>query len=65
MRQVKLFKGLEMEIGTLENEINDWIEQSGVRVARITGNMAPQSPSTDGHSRFSSSDVLIIVEYEK
>jgi len=65
MRQVKLFKGLEMELGTLEKEINEWIEQTGVQVTRITGNVAPQSISTDGHSRFSSSDILIIVEYEK
>ena len=64
MRQVKLFKGLEADIKDLESEVNEWIRQNNVRVARITGNIAPQSERTDGKTRFSSSDILIIVEFE-
>ncbi|REJ73026.1 MAG: hypothetical protein DWQ34_23230 [Planctomycetota bacterium] len=65
MRQVKLFKGVEAEIGSLESEVNSWIRESQVDVVGVRGNIAPQStggPSTG--QRFTPSDILIIVEYE-
>ena len=70
MQQVKLFKGLESDVTTLEGEVNAWIRQSGARVVSITGNIAPQSEKAGaaggglGQSRFSPSDVILIVLYE-
>lgn len=70
MRQVKLFKGLERELGVLEAEVNDWIRRSGARVVGITGNIAPQSETPGpaakglGKSQFAPSDVILIVLYE-
>ena len=71
MQQIKIFKGLETEIGALEGKVNAWLAQGGVRVINIVGNIAPQSPPPDeksgalGMSAFSPSDVMIIVLYEK
>ncbi|GIW98678.1 MAG: hypothetical protein KatS3mg111_2011 [Pirellulaceae bacterium] len=64
MQKVKLFKGLESELTTLEQEINEWIEQSQARVISITGNIAPQTRSQSSMGSFGASDVLIIVHYE-
>ena len=69
MQQVKLFKGVENEVGSLEKEINDWLSRSGAKVVSLTGNIAPQSVKADGpgglgKSSFSPSDVLVIVLYE-
>ena len=69
MQQVKLFKGVENEVGTLEKEINDWLSRSGAKVVTLTGNIAPQSPKSDsagglGKGSFAPSDVLVIVLYE-
>lgn len=71
MQQIKIFKGLETEVGALESKVNSWLAQGGVRVLNVIGNIAPQSPPPDeksgalGMSAFSPSDVLIIVLYEK
>ena len=65
MRQVKLFKGVEAEIKTLESEINSWIEKNQIQVIAISGTIAPQAHSTPGQDRMSGSDLLMIVEYEK
>lgn len=71
MQQVKIFKGLETEVGALEGKINAWLAAGGVRVLNIIGNIAPQSPPPEqnggalGGSAFSPSDVLVIVLYEK
>lgn len=71
MQQIKIFKGLESEIGVLEGKVNTWLAESKVRVLNIIGNIAPQSPPPDeksgalGMSAFSPSDVLIVVLYEK
>lgn len=62
MQKVKFFKGVESELGTLEEEINGWIEAEGVRVIAVIGNIAPQS--SVGTNTFSASDVLVIVTYE-
>ncbi len=70
MQQVKIFKTVESNAGSLENEVNAWIRDSGVRVVSVTGNIAPQSeasgPSSSalGQARFAPSDVVLIVLYE-
>ncbi|MBB73233.1 MAG: hypothetical protein CMJ75_01835 [Planctomycetaceae bacterium] len=63
MRRVKIFKGVETELWNLEEEINNWVEASGAKIVQVTGNIAPQTPSSSAQG-FSSSDVLVIVLYE-
>jgi hypothetical protein len=72
MRLVKVFKGVENDIATLEGEVNAWIRQTGVWVVSVTGNIAPQSiqPGAKGNvglsqSVFAPSDVILIVLYEE
>ena len=66
MQQVKIFKSIESELLTLEQEINEWVSQSGVKIVSITGNIAAQSASTGSlGDTFSGSDVLLFVLYEK
>ena len=66
MQQIKIFKGVEAEVSMLENDVNEWLRESNVRVLNITGNIAPQSgaASDSGTHRFAPSDVLLIVLYE-
>ncbi|MAT13283.1 MAG: hypothetical protein MK324_13205 [Pirellulales bacterium] len=64
MQQIKIFKSIESELGTLEDDINSWMAEQGVSVVQIFGNIAPQSPSGPGMGSFSSSDVLVVVLYE-
>jgi hypothetical protein len=70
MQQVKIFKSIESEVNALEQEINEWLRTSGVRVLQIFGNIAPQSqayePVTSGPAQggFVPSDVLLVVLYE-
>ena len=66
MHQVKIFKSIESEIPTLEEEMNQWLSESGAQVISITGNIAAQS--TNGGAlcgSFSGSDVILFVLYEK
>ena len=63
MRQFKVFKGVETELWSLEEEINKWVEESGATIVQITGNIAPQTPSSNA-AGFDSSDVLVVVLYE-
>ena len=65
MQQIKIFKSIESELGSLEEEINDWISEQAVTIVKIFGNIAPQSPSTPGMGSFSSSDVLVVIVYER
>ena len=65
MQQVKIFKSIESELVTLEEEINEWISTSGATVTNITGNIAAQSTSGSLGDSFSGSDVLLVVLYEK
>jgi len=65
MQQVKIFKSIESELSSLEEEINSWIANENVNVTNIFGNIAPQSPSGPGMGSFSSSDVLVVLLYEK
>ena len=66
MQQVKLFKSIESDLEDLQKAINDWIASSGARIISITGNIAPQtSSSSGGMNTFASSDLFVIVLYEK
>jgi hypothetical protein len=70
MQQVKMFKGVESDIASLEKEVNDWIRQSRAKIISVTGNIAPQSASGTstsgalGGGHFAASDVLLIVVHE-
>ena len=65
MQQIKIFKSIESKLGSLEDEINEWISEQSVTIVQIFGNIAPQSPSTPGMGSFSSSDVLVVIVYER
>jgi hypothetical protein len=66
MQQVKIFKSIENEIPTLEEEMNQWLSESGAQVISITGNIAPQSANSASlGGTFSGSDVILFVLYEK
>ena len=43
MQQVKLFKSIESELSTLEEDINAWIQEAGAKNLQISGNIAPQN----------------------
>lgn len=69
MHQIKVFKGLENDIESLEREANRWLATSKARVAQISGNIAPQSEGGGSRggglaSTGGSSDVLLIVLFE-
>lgn len=64
MQQVKIFECRENEIKSLEDEINQWLRESGARIISITGNIAPQSATSQPKARPAPSDVLLIVLYE-
>lgn len=66
MQQVKLFKSVESEMEDLQKSINDWIKESGAKIISMTGNIAAQT-SHGGNSMntFASSDILVVVLYEK
>jgi hypothetical protein len=70
MQQVKIFKGIENDLSTLEADINAWLAESDVDVINIFGNIAPQSGATSnpgGPARmeYPPSDVLLVVHYRK
>ena len=70
MHQIKIFKGIESELGNLQAEVNAWLKESGVTVVNMFGNMAPQSPTTEASkgltkSAFAPSDVLLVILYEE
>ncbi len=68
MQQVKLFKGVEAELGQIEDEVNAWLMDSGARVVQMQASIAPQTAGSGtglgGGRAFSPSDVLIAVLYE-
>lgn len=65
MQQVKIFKSIESELDALEQEINSWVKEQGVKILSLTGNISPQSITGGGMtSTFSASDVLVIIVYE-
>ena len=71
MQQIKIFKGMENDLASLENAVNRWLSESGAEVLHIFGNIAPQSGMADSkstglsHSDFPPSDVLLVVHYRK
>ncbi|MGI9015007.1 MAG: hypothetical protein ACR2GY_12275 [Phycisphaerales bacterium] len=66
MQQIKLFKGVESEIGELQKEVNTWLKESGAKVLNIFGNISPQTTSAQSAGkRFLASDILIAVVYEE
>lgn len=72
MPRIKIFKGIESNLEGLENQINGWLDQPGIRVLQAFGNMAPQTlpsdtriTSTLGQPQHVSSDVFMVFLYEK
>jgi len=70
MHQVKIFKGLESNLPALEAEVNAWLQESGVRVLQIIGNLATQSGQRNETNSLAAypyvaSDVMLVVLYEK
>lgn len=67
MHQIRLFKGVENEVRELEREINAWLQESGVKVVNMFGNIAPQSGVADAKlgKKFEASDLFICVVYEQ
>ena len=44
MQQVKIFKGIETEVSSLENDINEWMRTSGAYDAVIDFDAAVRDP---------------------
>lgn len=71
MHQIKIFKGIESELGQLESEVNAWLAEDGGRIVQMFGNIAPQTLATHnkqaGLSKtdFIPSDVFLVVVYDK
>jgi hypothetical protein len=77
MHQVRIFTGIEGDTQALAKNINDWLQQSKVKVVNIFGNIAPQSAmerqdpgrlagaDTGPARRFAPSDVMLVVVYEE
>ena len=66
MQQIKIFKNIESELPTMQDEMNQWLSESGAKVVQMSANVAPQSTSDAnlGSSSFSSSDVMVVIVYE-
>jgi hypothetical protein len=70
MHQIKIFKGIENDLATLEAEVNTWLVESEARVVSMFGNIAPQSESAEDEARglsksdFPPSDVLLVILFE-
>ncbi len=71
MQQIKIFKGIENDLSSLEGEVNAWLAEAGVDVIHVFGNIAPQSgaaASKSGslsHTEYPPSDILLVVHYRK
>ena len=52
MQQIKIFKSIESEITTLEQDINLWIKETGAKNIQISGNIAPQTEAAPGMGSF-------------
>lgn len=71
MYQIKIFKGVEADLQTLESEVNSWLADTSAEVLQVFGNIAPQSMAKDAPSTgltkgsFAPSDVLLVVVYRK
>lgn len=71
MHQIKIFKGTESELASLESDVNSWLAEQGGRIVQMFGNIAPQSTTLGGKpvglskGDFIPSDVLLVVAYDK
>lgn len=71
MHQIKIFKGIENDLGSLEAEVNTWLVESEAQIISMFGNIAPQTESAEDKARglskseFPPSDVLVVILYEK
>jgi len=65
IQQVKLFKTIESELPEMEKTINRWIHKNKVKVLSISGNIASHGGAGGPMSSFSSSDILVVVMYER
>ncbi|MBM3883042.1 MAG: hypothetical protein FJ387_25555 [Verrucomicrobia bacterium] len=71
MHQIKIFKGNETDLPSLEQSANDWLKENQVRVVHIFGNIAPQTPTPEERTTslhrgsHPPSDVLLVVLYEQ
>jgi len=71
MTQIKIFKGIENDLSSLEDSVNSWMAEESVRVLHIFGNIAPQSMQPRAKSGglsttdFAPSDVILVVLYDK
>ena len=69
MHQIKLFKSIEPDVSVLEQEINDWLTESGAKVVNVFGNIAPQTSketslaSSMGRA-YAPSDLFVAIVYE-
>jgi hypothetical protein len=65
---MKLFKGVETDLTSLETEVNTWLAESGAKVVNVIGNIAPQTTKSEdnagGGRMFPPSDVMLAVLYE-
>lgn len=64
MQQVKLFKGVDTELGDLEKSINAWLAETKAKVISMSGNIAPQAGKHGTSSSFSTADVLVMIVAE-
>lgn len=70
MHQIKMFKGLESDMGALELQVNKWLAESKVKVVSMFGNLAPQTVAFDqsvtsiSKSSFCPSDMWVVIIYE-
>lgn len=64
MQKVRIFSSIESELRNLEEEVNQWIVESGAKIISMTGNIAPQSTGSSHVGTFSASDVLLMILYD-
>ena len=68
MQQIKIFKSIESDLGSLEKEANQWLRESGVKVISVTGNIAPQTAASGSggltQGGYPPSDIVLIVLYD-
>jgi hypothetical protein len=64
MQQIKMFKGVDTELGDLEKSINEWLAQSNAKIVSMSGNIAPQAGKHGASNSFSTADVLVIIVAE-
>lgn len=70
MHQIKIFKGLEDDATSIEQEVNEWLKNEKIKVLQIFGNVAPQTlaaeavKNTLSRTNHPPSDVLLVILYE-